>query len=393
MDVETRTQTPETESEGDRGLHYPDLKIASFRGIKELHIPRLGRVNLITGKNNTGKSSVLEALRLHAQNGSPQTIGDILAFREELPSNTERREPTADLNGTSPVSALFHGFPLLWEEPVPIAISTNIYARSSELGIRMGRFVEEVEEDGARRLIELKEDYDPESEHLVALIVETEEGAKPPIRLERLRPSRASGSLSPARLLTAPRTACVFVSPYSAERTDALARLWDAVALTEDENQVVEALRIIEPGISAVTMVGDDGYRASRRAMTRLKGMLRPVPLRSLGDGVNRLFSIALSLVNAKGGILLIDEFENGLHYTAQPDVWRMIFELAGSLDVQVFATTHSSDTVKGFQQAAAESPEEGMLLRLVRANDITHATLANEDDLEIVTRGGIEVR
>ena len=67
--------------------------------------------------------------------------------------------------------------------------------------------------------------------------------------------------------------------------------------------------------------------------------------------------TIVLSLVNARGGVLLIDEFENGLHYSVQLDAWRMIFNLAQSLNVQVFATTHSWDAVESFQTAAAEAP------------------------------------
>src|SRR5207245_4072449 len=79
------------------------------------------------------------------------------------------------------------------------------------------------------------------------------------------------------------------------------------------------------------------------------------LPLHSLGNGMWRILGIALALMNAKEGILLIDEFENGLYYSVQPDLWRFIFRLARSLDVQVFAATHSWDCLKGFQEAAQE--------------------------------------
>ena len=104
---------------------------------------------------------------------------------------------------------------------------------------------------------------------------------------------------------------------------------------------------------------------------------------------------MALSLVNARGDILLVDEFENGLHYTVQPYVWRMIFRLARSLDVQVFATTHSWDTIEAFQQASAESPEEGALLSLTYREDYDRlfATVFTEEELGIVTRDRVEVR
>ena len=104
-----------------------------------------------------------------------------------------------------------------------------------------------------------------------------------------------------------PQAPCVFVSPYGGAQTATLGPLWDKIALSDLEQDVVRALRIIEPGILAVSMVGGEGTRQPRTAIVRAKGAPRPVNLRSFGDGLNRLFGIVLSLVNAKDGLLLID--------------------------------------------------------------------------------------
>jgi AAA15 family ATPase/GTPase len=130
-----------------------------------------------------------------------------------------------------------------------------------------------------------------------------------------------------------------------------------------------------------------------RTAIVRAAGIPRPVPLRSFGDGLNRLFGIVLSLVNAKDGLLLIDEFENGLHHSIQVDIWRAVFRLAGSLDIQVVATSHSWDAIEAFQKAASEDPEEGVLIRLSRKGEEIIPTLFREDELAVVTRDRIEVR
>jgi AAA15 family ATPase/GTPase len=115
--------------------------------------------------------------------------------------------------------------------------------------------------------------------------------------------------------------------------------------------------------------------------------------LRSFGDGLNRLFGIVLSLVNAKDGFLLIDEFENGMHHTVQLDVWRGIFRLSKLLNVQVFATSHSWDAVETFQKAAAEDREEGLLIRLSKKGDEVIPTLFREGELAVAARNKIEVR
>lgn len=51
------------------------LGIEGFRALRQLKIEGLGRVNLLTGRNNTGKSSVLEALRILAADASPSKCG------------------------------------------------------------------------------------------------------------------------------------------------------------------------------------------------------------------------------------------------------------------------------------------------------------------------------
>lgn len=84
-----------------------------------------------------------------------------------------------------------------------------------------------------------------------------------------------------------------------------------------------------------------------------------PLPLYSLGDGMYRALGIALALANARNGILLIDEFENGLYYTVQPDIWQLIFQVARRLNIQVFATTHSWDCIEAFQQAMQKEPKQ----------------------------------
>ncbi|GAK53508.1 Gll3079 protein [Candidatus Moduliflexus flocculans] len=73
-----------------------------------------------------------------------------------------------------------------------------------------------------------------------------------------------------------------------------------------------------------------------------------------MGDGMTHLFHIILGLVNARGGILLIDEFENGLHHEIHQQIWELIFDLATQLNVQVFATTHSNDTIEALERAAS---------------------------------------
>lgn len=118
-----------------------------------------------------------------------------------------------------------------------------------------------------------------------------------------------------------------------------------------------------------------------------------------MGEGMRRVLQIVLKLVNARDGLLLIDEFENGLHYSVQPKVWTMLFELAEKLNVQVFATTHSWDCIKAFAEVAkANEQVDGVLFHLGRSVRTSNkgqviATVYDEQTLHDMTQADLEVR
>ena len=118
------------------------------------------------------------------------------------------------------------------------------------------------------------------------------------------------------------------------------------------------------------------------------------MPLKSLGDGAVRMFGIALALANSRGGILLIDEVENGIHHSVQRDFWTMVLKTAHENNVQVLATTHGWDCVAAFAQAAADFDEvDGALVRDVQEKRAVHAVEYSERELNIAAEQGIEVR
>ena len=88
-----------------------------------------------------------------------------------------------------------------------------------------------------------------------------------------------------------------------------------------------------------------------------------------------------------------MDEVENGVHYSVQSDLWRMVFRAAESANVQVIAATHSRDCVVGFARAAEESPADGWLYRLQFRGDTLEAVGYSEANLAVAARQRTEVR
>jgi hypothetical protein len=186
---------------------------------------------------------------------------------------------------------------------------------------------------------------------------------------------------------------CNYVGPFSASQTNQLASLADVVVENDAEKQVVAALQIISPDIEGFRMIGNESASRPRTAKVKISSIHRLLPMKTLGDGVNRLFGIILNLSCAQGGVLLVDEIENGLHHSIFAKVWEVVFQMARTLNVQVFATTHSWNCIEAFQQAAPKESGEGVLVRLTAKGGDVLPTLFDSDELRIAARDQIEVR
>lgn len=379
-------------SNGRTSLHLPDLSIRSFRGIDRLSISRLGRVALLAGRNGVGKTTVLEAVRVHAARGHPSVLHELLDKREEFAAALDENHAPVF---TPDYAALFYG-------------RTATRERTITIGPNSGT-------DDVRIKVSPSSDWSPDQKELFTdLSMEADMQAVKVVyrNKERLLP------WLPA--VRGPRThwsrrryvrslqhglfdegewsviECESLGPGLPDNSK-LARFWDRVALTEEEDLSLQALRLAGDPIERVAVVGDEEARyhgIGRRVVVKLRDHPRPVPLKSLGDGVMRLFAAGLALASGRDGFLLVDEAENEIHYSVQRDFWHMVLRAAQQHNVQVLATTHSRDCVKGFARAAAEIDEaEGVLVRLDRDGGQARAVEYTEEELAVVADQDIEVR
>ena len=116
--------------ERTKGLHLPDLSITNFRGIDRLSIRRLGRVTLLGGRNGVGKTTVLEAVRVHAARGHPRVLNDLLQTREEFAKALDEDQ---DLVVSPDYVALFHN--RIADTKLPITIGPS--SRGDDLRIEV----------------------------------------------------------------------------------------------------------------------------------------------------------------------------------------------------------------------------------------------------------------
>ena len=135
-----------------------------------------------------------------------------------------------------------------------------------------------------------------------------------------------------------------FLAPYAHRNSPQNLRRLTEASKIGGRDELDALLRELDPRISGVEIItSEDGLRPKIAIRTRAGGLM---PLGVLGDGIRRALSIALALRTAKNGILLIDEIEAALHVKALDRVYRWLDEAVKSLNVQVFATTHSLEAI-----------------------------------------------
>lgn len=390
------------------------LTIQNFRSLESLILPELGRINLLVGKNNSGKTSVLESLRVLSSRGAIKTLIELAVEREDQVQDETLDE---EVSIKRLISGIFKDHAIDAKE-----IFIGDSKGDTNLSLKRSQYVFLREETpnglfvGKRQL--LSDDEITRLEFEESEEVDIRDGLEISVNgreSELVRIDRAANrpSLDNVGESKEPVAACAFV-PAQPKDVDELAILWDQIALSDREQAVVKALKLIEPSIAALTFVEADpnmeeirrrllrrprmiSSKASRRIpIVRLEGSNLRVPLRSMGDGLHRILDVVLRLVAIQDGFLLVDEFENGLHYSIHDRLWELVLKISTERSVQVFATTHSDDCVGAFSRVSLASEEAGVLYRIARPTSDQNAHFVrrySEQTLLDAKEADVEVR
>ncbi|MEG5053576.1 MULTISPECIES: AAA family ATPase [unclassified Microcoleus] len=353
-----------------------EIDIQNFRCFEQIKISGFERVNLIGGKNNAGKTALLEALFLY-NDPDGRSIFALKKLRMESSASSESSEWIESIESIykREWDNLFYSL----NKDAVIVIhgkdESNVVDKI-EIWLDESGNVDNIFSDtNVERLRELflkdKDDlsvlnikltrYNQETVNSVAIATSSKKmgfGSRPNVKEPPFIPS------------------CM----RSFERN--LTELFDLARLNEKDSEVLKAFQILDYSIESVDSfsIGEPTLYLRRKGEKRL-------PLSLFGDAINRVAEIILKLVNSEHKILLIDEIENGIHHTSQREFWRVLFRLAVEMDTQIFATTHSLEMLQAFADVGLEQNQECSsayfeLARKLKTNQIIGSRL----DLETLS-------
>ncbi|MDR0380278.1 MAG: AAA family ATPase [Candidatus Accumulibacter sp.] len=164
-----------------------------------------------------------------------------------------------------------------------------------------------------------------------------------------------------------------------------------ALEISNRKDRCIEIARVLEPRTRDISVTNIDGVGGVYVDI----GLTKKLSLNVLGGGVNKYMHIALCMLANPGSILLVDEMENGFHYSLFPKLWKIIGELAAETKCQVFATTHSYECISGAVGLADSDANDDLFrfIRLDRQDGIVVPRAFDNESFGYAIRNDWEVR
>ena len=358
------------------------VQIARYRGIRELVVPDLGRVNLIIGKNDAGKTALMEALRIaedpeHAAHHLAQTQRDRLGRAAKVP---------------------IFDFDRFWR-PVFFALDAaqglSIAARDHDNGswrtldVRLGEVPEEIL---STRYLSTPDAFEVDGGDIVdrrawRLDLVLRIGDKPAGQQQvlathaQLRMPPASSARGGSAWITSSAGLGAITVKYVSE-----------LKQRGLDGELLDLLRDVDPRVAGIELLAPGGDVPELYVRTGERVPL--LPLSSMGDGFQRCLELGAAAAAHGWPILFIDEIENGLHHLVLEPLWRWISTISRLRDLQVFATTHSEECIHAATRAFGALDDDGLrVIRIDRGDDGTRAAVYDRALVDAAARTDVEIR
>lgn len=318
-----------------------NIEIKNFRGIENLKIEDFSRVNVFLGQNSSGKSSVLECIFLlmgMSNPGLPQNVNALRARHFTTFSDLNYLFRNDDLKLHPEISS-----EMMNETNRHLSLElTYVFEKNLQQDLQAERIPSSEAKTYQNTLkMNFSINNNLESNNYECSITVNQAGGI----IDR-KISDGYVEKYNANIISADLSVC---NPAN-----------DIIELTKMKRKevVLEMMQKFDSHITTVEILKDVayiGFDASEQLMA----------VDMMGDGMRRFLNIVAASANPKNSIVIIDEIDNGLHYSAYKKLWEAIFAMAVSTDKQVFVTTHSRETLCRLNEMLEEHPEYQQEMRL----------------------------
>jgi hypothetical protein len=334
-------------------LMVTSIHIRNFRSFNDVKIDDCRRINIIVGDNGSGKTALLEALFLAAG------ISPELALR----TRTWRGYEGGQMSGTHEAveEALWADLFYRFDTSRPAFISLKgVHTRSVTVRLNLEGNIKLIppsrKKSGApvtvvreRSTIEFNWNIHGYGEVRIAPRFEGDSLVIDPPPRQHVR----------ASFFAANR---VLPSLEVANRFSELSRHFKA-------DEFIQSYHSLYEKIQSLSVEVDTG---APMLFAAVNGLPRKIPITLASGGMSKLAAILLAFPEQSGGLILVDEIENGFYYQRLPLVWQALFDFAREYDCQVFASTHSDECLGAAAELAEKHPDDFSVIRTVLEDDGT---------------------
>ena len=372
-------------------MKFNNISIYNFRGIDDAKLEGLADLNLVVGKNNSGKSSILEAFFVLSGMSNPQVLLDINFIRNlKLNNDNDFRYVFKNLNLAKPIELsgevdnvprLCKIMPYKDNERSIILPQNNISPKQASLEASLSPF-----KFPSSSLIPETPRLENKGRAVDGLVISFKNEESPE---EHAYISLKSGKIE------VPKAYEEELSARYLNSQSILMGMIDVSPMVKKKQikELVNILKEIEPQLNDIQIVNDNEIYCD-------VGKAELLPIGIMGDGMRRILGVLSAMYDMTGGVLLLDEVENGLHYSSLKVFWKAVLMLQKKLDVQIIATTHSYEALGALADVKEELEESNLrstpllsLYRIEKEEEKTRIVHYDNDDVLISLDEYYEVR
>ncbi len=344
------------------------LHIQKFRAFNPLKIDSLAKINLFSGRNNSGKTSLLEAIFLLSGAANPAVLLNANVLRgitvvpglENVTQNVLWKPMFHDLNMNTPIRITAH--------------HSSRGALEVKLSVKRPNLIElpldNIDAVPGVIVFDFARNGEAKVSHNITVIND----------LMQVQTEQPNVETSFSAIILSARNKNI---EEDAQRLGQLRQ-------QKKGHLIVKALQVIEPALQGVEVNSTTGQSMIWGDI----GLSELMPLPIMGDGMVQIARIVLAISSMPGGVVLIDEIENGLHHSVLPQIWKVIRETAKRFNTQIFATTHSYECIETAEDVFKSSDDDAFLLhRLDSIETETRCVTYEKETMETAIRHNMEIR